>query len=85
MLKPGVSSGFMASSAAVLATNVPTLVAECSGSIASLTLGREGRGSGQWGWNGGLFLLKRRFRGHERVFNNSSMSQLKSVGQNHAP
>ncbi|CAK9041629.1 unnamed protein product [Durusdinium trenchii] len=37
MLKPGVSSGFMASSAAVLATNVPTLVAECSGSIASLT------------------------------------------------
>ncbi|CAK9037644.1 unnamed protein product [Durusdinium trenchii] len=37
MLKPGVSSGFMASSAAVLATNVPTLVAECSGSIASLS------------------------------------------------
>ena len=46
MLKPGVSSGFMASSAAVLATNVPTLVAECSGSIASLTLGEGMNGQG---------------------------------------
>ena len=57
MLKPGVSSGFMASSAAVLATNVPTLVAECSGSIASLTLGREGSEAGSGAGTGSVFLF----------------------------